>query len=128
MQVRADLEFAQAQHDKLMETGRQMIVEHDSPVGYFYRAKSLFSRGRFEEATNELQNLLCELPNHAHGVYLLSEISQHTGDYEIAWRALEELTEVSKRKLTWHYMARLVNNKTDMYRLLSNWNKWKKAP
>lgn len=125
MAVIAQAELAQAHHDEVMSIGREMVDKFNDPVGYYYRAQSLFVRGQYEPAMLELQNLLRVRPRHADGVYLLCEICEQLDNYELAWQSLETLALTSKRNKTWHVMANFVQQSSDVFRLLKNWSKWK---
>jgi tetratricopeptide (TPR) repeat protein len=119
--------LARGDHESLMHTANRISAEYNSKIGHLYRAKSYFVRGMYNEAKQALLILLHERPAHAEGIYLLGEIAGRTNEPGVAWRALERLAKVSKRNETWHAMSSLVNNNSDMMRLLENWEDWKKS-
>lgn len=125
LNILAEAHFSEANHEEVFKTAREMVQKHGNPLGYFYSARSHQVLGQYTEALHDLQNLLYAKPLHADAIYLLREIAGMVGQEEMAWRSLERLAAVSKRNKTWHVMATLVNNETDMARLLWNWEKWK---
>ncbi|MBX3567003.1 MAG: tetratricopeptide repeat protein [Rhizobiaceae bacterium] len=126
LNILAEAHFSEANHEEVFVTARRMVEQHNNPLGYFYSARSHQVLGQYNKALNDLTNLLHAKPYHADGIYLLREVCGMLGQEELAWQALERLAAVSKRNKTWHVMATLVQTETDLFRLLWNWEKWKK--
>jgi Flp pilus assembly protein TadD len=127
LSLRAEYELAQGNHDDLRAVANRMINEHRSSLGRFYLAQSHYIRGQYDHATKELSTLLFGSPGNPNAIFLLAEIADRTGQKEMGWKALEEITKSSKRPKIWHLMSSLVENDTDVMRMLQAWQRWKKS-
>ena len=125
--MQAKLLLAQADHEGLLETTKDMIERLDMPVGHYYAAQSYFARGLYEKTMHHIQACLLASPHNADCVYLLCDLAQRTGQPEMARQALERLVLVSRRVKSWLTLANLVETDNDYLRMQDAWVKWTKV-
>lgn len=88
-------------------------------LGYYYKAKIDYLYGNDLEAKEYIELFLSENQEHISSYYLYVDILYFLNEKEVAWNILKKLLIVSKRRKTWQYLAKFVENTDDFLKYQS---------